>query len=122
MRVSIVICQVSEMERSVAFYRDILGLKPGNVSSYWTDFDAGGVEIGLHPPFAGPKAEFQTPRGGWILGVEVDDLKSLRAKLAGAAVTTGDYHDIPGGVVFDFQDPDGYPIQAVQHGVSSAQL
>ena len=32
MRVSIVICQVSEMDRSVAFYRDVLGLKPGNVS------------------------------------------------------------------------------------------
>ena len=80
------------------------------------------MEIGLHPPFAGPNAEIQPPNGGWILGVEVDDLGGLRTKLAGAGVITGDYHDIPDGVVFDFQDPDGYPIQAVQHGVTSAQL
>ena len=109
------------MDRAVAFYRDVLGLQPGNVSSYWSDFSAGGVEIGLHPPFA--EASAGSPCTGWVLGLEVSDLKALRAKLEAAGTPiTGDYHDIPGGVVFEFADPDGNPIQVVQHGITVAEL
>ena len=116
------ICQVVDMDRAVAFYRDVLGFKPGNVSPYWSDFNAGGVEIGLHPVFSAPGST-PSARPGWILGLEVDDLKALRGELEAAGTTiTGDYHDIPGGVTFDFVDPDGNPIEVVQHGVTTAEL
>ena len=123
MRASIVICQVRDMDRAVGFYRDVLGFKPGNVSPYWSDFDAGGVELGLHPPFEGRKSDDTPACSGWILGLQVEDLKALRAKLenAGARIT-GDYHDIPGGVVFEFVDPDGNPVQAVQCGASASDM
>ena len=35
---------------------------------------------------------------------------------------TGDLHDIPGGVVFTFTDPDGNELTVQQDGVTCAEL
>ena len=107
------------MERACAFYRDVLGLKPGVQSPYWSDFELGDVKIGLHPPFvAGPGR----PEAGWIVGVEVDDLLELRSVLATVGVKVGELHDVPGGVVLDFSDPDGNALQAIQRGQTKGDL
>lgn len=116
-RVSTVICQVSDMDRSVGFYRDQLGLTPGMVSPWWSTFSIGDTQIGLHPSFA------EAPRGaGWVLGLEVDDLAGLRKHLEAAGTDCAPYHDIPGGCVMDFADPDGHAIQAMQSGVKAEEL
>jgi predicted enzyme related to lactoylglutathione lyase len=113
------ICQVADMDRAAAFYRDQLGLTPGVSSPYWSDFTVGDVRIGLHPPFAAGPREVGR---GWILGIEADDLKALRAKLESAGTACAEYHDVPGGCVMDFSDPDGNPIQAMQSGVTAKDL
>jgi catechol 2,3-dioxygenase-like lactoylglutathione lyase family enzyme len=118
-KISTIICQVADMDTAIGFYRDVLGLAPGMVSPWWSTIVVGDVQIGLHPPFAGGNREIGR---GWILGIQVDDLRSLRAKLEGSGTDCAEYHDIPGGCVMDFADPDGNPIQAMQHGVSAAQL
>jgi catechol 2,3-dioxygenase-like lactoylglutathione lyase family enzyme len=111
------LCQVDDMDRAVAFYRDVLGLQPNLVTPYWSDFDLGGIRLGLHPPFREGAGEGGSRGGGWVVGVEVPDLKGLRASLAAAGYPTSHhYHEIPGGVVLDFSDPDGNPLQAVQLG------
>jgi predicted enzyme related to lactoylglutathione lyase len=112
------LCPVRDMDRAVAFYRDCLGLVPGFVSSPWSEFDLGGVRLGLHPPFSGG------PSGtGWIVGIQVNDIAECRARLAAAGYPTdAAYHDIPGGVVLDFRDPDGNALQAMQPGITVAQL
>lgn len=108
------------MNRSVRFYRDILGLTPGIESPYWTDFLCGGIRIGLHPPFGGSAPAVS---GGWILGLEVDDLPGLRRALADAGYpTNAEYHDTPSGCVLDFCDPDGNPIQAIQVGTKPSDF
>jgi predicted enzyme related to lactoylglutathione lyase len=114
------LCQVSDVMRAVGFYRDVLGLTPGNVSPYWSDFELpGGTKIGLHPPFAVGKM----PDGsGWIHGIEVDDVVALRKAVEAAGQLVGGYHDVPGGVVIDFADPDGNPIQAIQMGIYAKDL
>lgn len=118
-KVSTILCQVDDMDRAVAFYRDQLGLEPGMTTKWWSTFKIGGVQIGLHPPFEdGPRE----PGRGWILGIEVEDLKLLRAALEANGTKCADYHDIPGGCVMDFADPDGNQIQAMQTGVSAADL
>lgn len=117
--VNTILCQTADMDRAVAFYRDLLGLTPGVLSPYWSHFTVGGVNIGLHPPFAGGMDE---PKGGWILGIEVDDLRGLRATLEAAGTKCEDFHDIPGGCVMDFHDPDGNPIQALQSGAKAKDL
>jgi catechol 2,3-dioxygenase-like lactoylglutathione lyase family enzyme len=115
-----VLCQVSDMNRSVKFYRDILGLTPGVESPYWTDFLLGGTRIGLHPPFGGTTPAVS---GGWILGLQVDDLPALRRTLSESGFSTeNQYHDTPSGCVWDFHDPDGNPIQAIQVGTKSSDF
>src|SRR5688500_8038093 len=106
-RIGTVLCPVSDMDRSVAFYRDVLGMTPGMTTQWWSTFPLGETQIGLHPPFS------DAPRGsGWILGIEVDDLKGLRDTLEGAGVTCSPYHDTPTGSVMNFTDPDGNELQA----------
>jgi len=123
LNVNTILCQVEDMDRAVAFYRDTLGLQPGNVSPYWSDFQLGGITIGLHPPMRGSSPPYAVPLKGWILGVQTDDLAELRARLtATGAVINGDYHDVPGGVVLDFADPDGNAIEAIQTGATAAGL
>lgn len=114
------ICQVDEMDRAIAFYRDVLGLTPGVTSPYWTDFTLpGGGKIGLHPSFR----ETGAKESGWIVGLATTDIAALRAKLAASGYPTPrEYHDTPGGVVLDFSDPDGNALQAIQYGTKASDL
>ena len=103
------------MDRSVAFYRDVLGLKPTFTSPFWSEFDLGNGKLGLHPQLEGQVAPLGIYGKGWVLGVATDDIVALRQKLSEEGVTIhGDYHDVPGGVVLDFEDPDGNTIEAYQ--------
>jgi|GEM_PF-526150 len=112
-------CIVADMDRSVAFYRDILGLTPHVQSPYWSDFQLGALTIGLHPPYKGAASG----PGGWILGLEVDDIRALRATLKAAGISADEpFHDVPGGVILKFEDPDGNPLQAIQTGITVADL
>ncbi|MBS1715900.1 MAG: VOC family protein [Armatimonadetes bacterium] len=110
-------CQVSDMDRSVVFYRDVLGLTPGHLSPYWSDFQVGPVKIGLHPRLASSPDPLGIEGKGWYLGFETDDLRSLRSQVEESeGGVVGGYHETPGGVVATFVDPDGNPIQVVQPG------
>lgn len=112
--------EIDQMDRSVAFYRDVLGMTVTYESPHWTALDLGGASIGLHPRFSAPDG----PRGGgWILGYAVSDLKALHDKLvaAGAKIVNA-FHDVPGGVLIQFEDPDGNALQAIQRGTSRAEL
>ena len=117
-------CQVSEMDRALTFYRDVLGLRVSYTSPYWTEFDLGNGKLGLHPTLSGnsrsPLGEFGC---GWFVGLRTTDLQGLRERLVGAGVRIhGDYHDIPGGTVLDFEDPDGNALEAMQEGITAKQL
>jgi catechol 2,3-dioxygenase-like lactoylglutathione lyase family enzyme len=106
------LCPVSDMTRSVAFYRDLLGLEVLYESEHWSQLRLGPVSIGLHPGL--PSA---SPGGGWVIGVEVADLDQLRRVLAEAGYPTdAQLHQTPAGVAMDFRDPDGNPLQAMAVG------
>ena len=116
-------CQTSDMDKSVAFYRDILGLAPSIQSPYWSQFDLEGGSIGLHPPVEGSSPPFAQNKKGWVLGVRTLDLAALRSHLEAARVDVdAEYHETPGGAIFGFRDPDGTPIQAIQIGAKIADL
>lgn len=111
------------MERSVAFYRDVLGLTPAIESPYWSQFDLEGGAIGLHPPIEGSNPPCAQDKKGWVLGVRTHDLAALRARLEAAGVDVdADYHQTPGGAILGFRDPEGTPIQAIQIGAKAADL
>jgi predicted enzyme related to lactoylglutathione lyase len=111
---------VQEMPRSVAFYRDTLGLPLRMESPGWTEFDLGhGVVMGLHRSMN----EGKQPTPGWIPSFTVDDVRAAKERVVSSgARLTQDFHDIPGGVVIEFTDPDGNPISASQLGISCADL
>lgn len=117
-------CQTSNMDRSVAFYRDVVGLEPNHVSPYWSDFKVGDGLLGLHPPLEGASEPFGAEyKKGWFIGLRTTDIKALRARLEAAEATLfGDYHDVPGSVILDFADPDGNVLEAVQVGISTKDL
>jgi predicted enzyme related to lactoylglutathione lyase len=111
------ICEVDDMDRAVAFYRDVLGLPVPFTSPHWTSVQLGTTRIGLHPPMSG-----QAVGRGWIVGIAVDDIVGLKAHLTNHGCATGEYHDTPGGVVMNFEDPDGNRLQAIQVGVKAEHV
>jgi predicted enzyme related to lactoylglutathione lyase len=114
------IVYVQEMPRSVAFYRDVLGLPLEMESPGWSQFDLGhGIALGLHRALN----EGREPAPGWVPSFTVDDVRSAKERVVSSGATlTQDFHDIPGGVVIEFTDPDGNPISATQHGISCSDL
>ncbi len=111
--------EVSEMERAVAFYRDVLGFSIGFTSQHWTSMQVGAASLGLHAMMRAPGPSV----GGWVLGYSVKDIQALRARLLLADVKlVQDLHDVPGGVVLLFLDPDGNSLQAIQRGVTRESL
>ncbi|MDI9636848.1 VOC family protein [Kamptonema cortianum] len=108
-----VMVQTTDMERSVAFYRDVLGLTPGYTSPYWSDFAVGGTRLGIHPILReGGKIE---PFSNAIICLESNDLAGVRAAILNSnGQVAGEFHQTPGGVIFDVLDPDGNNLQFIQ--------
>src|SRR5262245_40084240 len=101
-------CQVSDMDRAVTFYRDVLGLKPGYTTHYWSDFELGTGKIGLHPKLDDAAEPLGIVGKGWYLGMETDNLVALRDAVKGSSGSViGGFHDTPAGAVLTIADPDG---------------
>src|SRR5215472_12167280 len=64
---------VSNMDRAVRFYTEVLGLKLTNrFGDHWATVEAGkGLTIGLHP--ASPQYPAPGTKGGIMLGLEIDE-------------------------------------------------
>jgi len=113
-----IVIYVSDMERSTAFYWDVLGLSMKFTSPGWTEFDTGSVAIALHrtgdeklPPYQG-----RPPAGQAHLGFVVDDLQSVYESLKAQNV----YFSLPpqkqptGRTLAVLHDPDGFGITLQQ--------
>lgn len=100
---------VTDMRRSVAFYRTLLGSPPVRESDHWTEFRVGASMLALHR-WEGPSAPSSS---GAKLLLEVESLDAARRRLdeAGAQVR-GEVQEVPqAGRYLDFQDPDGHVLQ-----------
>src|SRR5262249_8495687 len=79
-KVDYVMVNVSDMPRSVAFYRDTLGLRLKFESPGWSEFETGATTLALHaaPRAAGREAATQDgPAAGTCsLGFSVPDLNA----------------------------------------------
>jgi predicted enzyme related to lactoylglutathione lyase len=119
-QLSSILVYVHDMPRAVVFYRDVLGLPLDMESPGFSQFQAGnGVALGLHVAHG----EMKSPEPGWVPSFDVEDIRAARERVvAGGGRITLDYHDIPGGVIFELADPDGNRIGVVQMGVSCADL
>jgi catechol 2,3-dioxygenase-like lactoylglutathione lyase family enzyme len=101
---------ISNMDASVRFYTEVLGLKLANrYGDHWATVDGGqGLIIGLHP--ASPKHPAPGSKGGLLIGLEIDEpiqgavahLKAKGVRFSGPIV-----NDAGAGSFAYFEDPDG---------------
>ncbi len=94
---------VSDMEKSIAFYRDILGFRPVS-RDYVARFDVDGVLFELVP---NPPGNALTGSGNARLSLGVADIRQAARELGIKGVTTTPVKEEPGGLLSFFKDPDG---------------
>lgn len=99
---------------AVAFYRDVLGAEVQSEGGQWARVRLGGVDLGIHAAPAGYE--------GWMPAFRVADVATVKASIEAAGGEHRDYHDIPGGVSFQFMDPAGNWLAVIQYGVTAAAL
>lgn len=108
-----------DMDRAVAFYQEVLGLKlvrrdGGN----WAVFDAGGRQFALHGAIEGHPVS----PGGATAVFSVQDLDEARAMLADRGVEFGHEGDVQGYARFaSFKDPDGNTVQLIEYARPQAE-
>jgi lactoylglutathione lyase len=118
-RVGAVILLVSNMEKSVKFYRDTLGLPIKTKSKDWTEFFNNDTVMALHP--AKKKSNIKTG-SGMLVGFEVGDLEATVKKLKEKKVRFFKKpKEEPFGKHAIVQDPDGHLISIAEIKEKSAE-
>ncbi len=113
-RISVVYVYVSDVGRSVAFYRDLLGipLVSDEHDPAWAEAQLPGpLRFALHR--AHPGAEPQTP-GSVRINFETQDVAAAAERLRAAGVRVGEILREEWGSAVDVYDPDGYRIELFQ--------
>jgi lactoylglutathione lyase len=118
-RVGAVILLVSNMEKSIKFYRDTLGLPIKTNSKDWTEFFNNDTVLALHP--AKKKSNIKTG-SGMLVGFEVGDLRATVKKLKEKKVKFFKKpKEEPFGKHAIVQDPDGHLISIAEIKEKSAE-
>lgn len=103
-----IIVFVSDMERALAFYRDVLGLAlQSQDGDGWAELAAGTCTIGLHSGGTASKSERQGPK--IVFGS--DDVASVRKELLARGAPMGPLKKFGALELCDGHDPDGNPFQ-----------
>ena len=112
---------VSDMGRSVAFYRSTLGLPLKFESPGWSEFDTGPTTLALHavktPPGGGGAPQAEPAPGTCSLGFSVSDLDGTIEELRkrGARFVLPPTEQAEEGIRLAVCiDPDGLPISFAQ--------
>lgn len=119
MRVNYAIVFVSDMKRSVAFYRDVVGLPLRFESPGWTEFAGGGANLALHAAEAGTSqstAPAHATPGSCRPGFGVAALDAFHKKMTENNVTCVQApKDVFGTRVAQYADPDGLVFSVGEH-------
>ena len=110
-RVNYAIVFVSDMERSVSFYRDVLEFALKFETSHWTEFAADGVTLALHLGDASESdsaAPEHTTAGRCRPGFSVPNLDEFHQKMADHdVICVQEPKETFGSRVAQYLDPDG---------------
>lgn len=115
MRVNYAIVFVSDMEKGVSFYRDVVGLPLKFESPAWTEFATGDATLALHatvPPYAGDATE---QPGHCRPGIAVPDLDAFHRRMTERGVECVQVPtDLFGARIAQYVDPDGLPFSVAE--------
>ena len=119
-RVDYAIVFVSDMARSVSFYRDTLGLPLRFESPGWTEFATDGATLALHAsewPAAGPDDPERVPAGRCRTGFSVPNLAEFHRRMVERKVRCIQApKEIFGALVAQYVDPDGMALSVSEAG------
>ena len=118
MRIDYSIVFVSDMARSVAFYRDLLGIPLRFESPEWTELATEGATLALHAtdePAPGGGEDAGNPAGSARPGLAVPDLDGLHERLVAAGVRcVQEPTELHGARLAQYLDPDGLRVSLSQ--------
>lgn len=111
-KASVVILSVTDLNRSVAFYRDRLGLKLDSTNEDFAFFDAGGFTLALR---AGLPKPDKTDLTATEVAFAVDHVKPAHQALRAQGVEFKRDPRVITGTTWatDFRDPDGHVLSIV---------
>jgi lactoylglutathione lyase len=105
-RVNVVYLYVSDMERSLAFYRDLLGI-PFQGDEHWQEATLGGTRFALHATHEGIG---ELSAGTVHINLEVADIDAAVERLRAAGVEAEEAMRDDWGAAAQVRDPDGYEL------------
>lgn len=110
-RIGAVILLVTDMKRSIKFYRDTLGMELKEQSKDWTEFSKGGTVLALHPS----RKKRIKRNNSMLVGFNVSDLDSVCSELKKKKVKFYKKLKVESfGKHAIIQDPDGHLISLVE--------
>jgi predicted enzyme related to lactoylglutathione lyase len=100
---------VTDMDRAVKFYRDVLGLKVDSQDDDWSEIDANGLKLGLN----GRESASKVANGGAVITFQPDGgIDAEVEELKGKGVEfTGGISDHEWGRIAPFKDSEGNDLQ-----------
>ena len=109
-KINVVYLYVSEMERSLGFYRDVLGV-PLQGDGDWQEASLGGTRFALHRTHEGigPLSS-----GTVHVNLEVADVDAAAERLSAAGVDVRETMRDEWGSALELTDPDGYRLYLLQ--------
>ena len=112
MRVGYAIVFVSDMKRSVAFYRDVIGLALKFDSPEWSEFATDGATLALHRAEPAEAADGAAPIAGRCRpGLGVPNLDAFHERMVEHnVVCLQQPKDLFGSKIAQYLDPDGLAI------------
>ena len=111
-RIGNIILEVKDLENSIKFYHEILGMPIKNERRNWVDLgqQSGGV-LSLHPASITTSHTDSSKKNGILIGLTVGDLRSAMEELSSANVKIfRDIQERQAGKNAVILDPDGYLI------------
>ncbi|MFQ5460273.1 MAG: VOC family protein, partial [Anaerolineae bacterium] len=107
--VDMVIVFVSDMDRSLAWYEQVLGLVPKVRHGDWATFDLPGTTLALH-------ATGDMPTGGQrtMACFDVEDYAAAKSDLEAKGCRFVFENSTPASIFGTFTDPDGTQLQILQ--------
>jgi lactoylglutathione lyase len=110
-RIGAVILLVSDIKRSIRFYRDTLGMELKQESNDWTELSTRGTVLALHPA----RKKKIKKNNGMLVGFSISDFDDVISSLKKKRVK---FYKKPKQEPFGkhaiIQDPDGHLLSIVQ--------
>ena len=118
-RVGYVVLFVGDLERSISFYRDVVGLQLRLRGDGYAEFATEGTRFGLYergrlPELIGREPTVSGPGGEVVFLVEDVDAEAERLQAAGAAILSGPVDRAWGHRTLHVEDPDGFVVELAQ--------